>query len=142
RAVRGAGLPRRLRDRADAQWKTAHQDSPDRDGGQLGLPAGRRRPGGRADSEGRVAVCHCEPPTVFCLVWRTAHKPHRCCECTRTIAPGERYAESSGIWDGTPDRFRRCESCERIVEEVCRLLVQWDDCGPCFGELEEFIHYR
>lgn len=49
-----------------------------------------------------------------------ARKEHRCCECADTIAVGTRHYTCSGVWDGTPMRFRICPTCERardIVEE-------------------------
>ena len=42
-----------------------------------------------------------------------ARKPHRCSECRRTIAPGERYQYISGKWGGSLDVFKVCSDCEQ-----------------------------
>lgn len=81
-------------------------------------------------------MCDCDAPSAFVERRPTARKAHRCCECSRTIAPGETYVLSSGVWDGRGASFKRCLSCEAITL-ACRDLDE--DCGPCFGELEEFI---
>lgn len=43
-----------------------------------------------------------------------ARKPHRCCECERTILPGERYQRWTGFWDGSFDTNKSCLPCAEI----------------------------
>ena len=83
----------------------------------------------------------CDHPQAFRETWRTARKPHRCCECRRVMPPGERYQYISGIWDGHPSMFHTCESCARIREwmiEKMRADEIYDPegCGaPMLGDL-------
>jgi hypothetical protein len=55
-------------------------------------------------------------------VERRAAKDHRCDECRRTIAKGERYHYSSGKWEGSITTNRACAHCRaasRWLEVVC-----------------------
>jgi hypothetical protein len=50
---------------------------------------------------------------------RTARKPHRCCECQRTIQPGERYEHAAGKGHG--DRVftaKTCAECSAIRDAL------------------------
>lgn len=58
-----------------------------------------------------------EEPSAFIQHERKARKEHQCCECKKTIEKGETYVVSSGIWDGTPDRFKQCSLCAMIFEQ-------------------------
>lgn len=49
---------------------------------------------------------------------RKAAKEHRCCECRGVIKKGERYHVHSGIWEGRPERFKRCADCESFCCEL------------------------
>lgn len=51
---------------------------------------------------------------------RKARKPHRCCECYRTIQPGERYAHAAGLSSGADRPFtaKTCEECHDIREAL------------------------
>lgn len=53
-----------------------------------------------------------EMPDAYVHVERKAAKPHRCCECHGVIPKGELYHVHSGIWNGTPMRYKRCADCE------------------------------
>jgi len=57
------------------------------------------------------AECQAE---FFREVLRTARKEHRCCECHRTILPGEKYEYVSGMWEGKFDTYKTCIDCLSI----------------------------
>lgn len=53
---------------------------------------------------------HCKASTT---TQRKARKQHKCSECRRTIAPGERYEHTSGIdGEGDPFRHKVCQHCQ------------------------------
>lgn len=52
-----------------------------------------------------------------------ARKPHTCCECRRTIAPGEVYERVVGKWYGTMQVYKTCAECAEIRRELC--LGNW-----------------
>lgn len=77
-------------------------------------------------------MCGCDdPPDVYRETVRRARKPHRCCECSRTIAAGERYQYASGVWDGRGDAFKTCIRCAALR----RAVVEVDEACPVFGDL-------
>lgn len=43
-----------------------------------------------------------------------ARRTHACCECSSPIALGEEHVVESGIWDGSPSRFRTCSTCAAV----------------------------
>lgn len=43
-----------------------------------------------------------------------ARKQHRCCECNRTIQPGEQYHIESGKYDGEIFSYKTCLTCYDI----------------------------
>ena len=54
------------------------------------------------------------------LIWKTgerrAAKPHKCGECYREIAKGERYLYSAGLYDGRWTSNHICAHCEVACE--------------------------
>lgn len=70
-------------------------------------------------------------PAAFKEERRVARKPHRCCECSSIIRKGESYIYSSGIWDGRPDQFKTCETCDHIRDVYQREIGE----SVAFGEL-------
>lgn len=51
-----------------------------------------------------------------------AAKPHKCCECGREIAKGEKYQFASIKFEGRFDCFHTCAHCDAAsqwLEEVC-----------------------
>jgi hypothetical protein len=76
-------------------------------------------------------------PSVSTHATPVARKPHRCCECCRTIEVGERYHRVDGIWEGTADSFATCDRCERTREAV-DVGVAYDERVP-FGRLIEAL---
>lgn len=65
-------------------------------------------------------MCFCDdnPPEVFSAVTRRAAKEHRCYECGKTIAKGDLYRVSSGVWDGGPESFKWCDTCTTIANLI------------------------
>lgn len=74
-----------------------------------------------------MSACYCdyEAPAFVRKTIRAAGKAHRCCECGRTIAVGERHTYAAGKWDGTLDTFRRCAHCEAVWQAL-------DERLPCY----------
>lgn len=78
-------------------------------------------------SDGRVTVIRDE--------WRKARKAHKCNECFRVIAAGERYSFEFFTFDGDCNSHRTCEHC--------MVVRGWltDECGGfLYGGVEEDIH--
>lgn len=48
----------------------------------------------------------------------TARKPHRCCDCNRSIEPGERYRRTKTVGDGGWDAWIVCEQCQACVSDL------------------------
>lgn len=68
-----------------------------------------------------------EPAACFSETDRTERKAHVCCECSRTIEPGETYRHESGVWDGRPASYRTCVDCVSIRNTYT--------CGYIYGML-------
>ena len=52
-----------------------------------------------------------------------ARKAHKCCECGRSIAPGETYERVSGKWGGAIDTYKTCPHCLEVrgmYDDVCK----------------------
>lgn len=65
-------------------------------------------------------MCFCEdnPPKVMHEETRKAARDHVCYECGGTIAKGDLYRITSGIWDGGPASFKWCHDCATIANLV------------------------
>ena len=55
--------------------------------------------------------CDYEPATFYRRTTPRARKPYRCEECSGPIAPGERYENVVGMWEGDFSTFATCERC-------------------------------
>lgn len=51
-------------------------------------------------------------------ILRKARKAHTCGDCKGAIVVGERYTYLSGIWDGTPENYSRCQDCTHLRCEI------------------------
>lgn len=73
-------------------------------------------------------------PADLCgSIIRTARKPHKCCECGKTIQPKEKYEYYSILYDGRWTNYNTCLVCREIGEAFC--------CdGRLFGELWSSFH--
>lgn len=78
----------------------------------------------------------CDARVLFA---RRENAPKRkCCECRCEIRKGEYYFMCSGIWDGEPQTFRRCElcfSCAEIISESEKEAGCGAYSDPPFGEV-------
>lgn len=82
-----------------------------------------------------------EAPSVFTECERKARKQHRCDCCHETIAPGQRYGNTFGVWDGNPETVKRCSRCQAIYEHLVDLSSDPEysialrlDCGRTYQE--------
>lgn len=57
-------------------------------------------------------------PTLYETTTRTARTPKKCCECGKEIAPGDRYVDVRGVWDGEFTVFPTCRRCEFLRHEI------------------------
>jgi hypothetical protein len=72
--------------------------------------------------------CACyydEPAEFYHTSHHTAANRYACCECGRTIAPGERYLKITGKWDGVISAYKRCSHCDAVAEAL-------KSRAPCF----------
>ena len=77
--------------------------------------------------------------------FRIARKPHKCCECHNTIKQGDKYAFTSGVWDGEPASFKTCQNCWEIHAQTSRYVnLTPSECDdyPCFGGLINWFDDR
>ena len=79
-------------------------------------------------------MCHDDiHPEFYNLATPRARKPHRCCECLRTIEIGERYERVSAMYDGRIADIKTCGNCADLwasIDIECR----------AHGELREAIY--
>jgi hypothetical protein len=81
--------------------------------------------------------CDYEAPEFYARHERTARKEHRCCECGKTITPGDAYTVAAGKWEGYFDTFKTCERCSGLQDAM-------RDMGYCMqhgGLAEDYSHY-
>ena len=57
------------------------------------------------------------------VTMRRARKQHACCECRRTILPGEMYQHVAGKWGGSLNTYDTCAECAEIRGALC--LGSW-----------------
>lgn len=57
--------------------------------------------------------------------WQTARKPHRCGECGRDIAKGERYHSGGGLMEGSWCTFKTCEHCRAAADWLVTVCGGW-----------------
>ena len=55
-------------------------------------------------------------------LWREkrimARKPHRCCECPRVIAAGDRCETAAMLYEGRWERLYRCLDCAAFAQAI------------------------
>lgn len=73
-------------------------------------------------------------PDIYTETHPTAAKPHRCCECYRTIPKGEKYQRVKGLWDGEWATYCTCEKCEQQRDDYRSEVGE----SPSFGDLQEW----
>lgn len=82
--------------------------------------------------------CDLESPTAYREIVRKARKPHTCGDCKGQILPGERYTYLSGIWDGEPSSYHRCQDCTHLRCEIVK-ETDADNCMALNG-LVSWLH--
>lgn len=79
-------------------------------------------------------------PECYGEITRKARKEHKCCECGRGIAPGEKYTLRSGKWDGEWQEFKSCNDCESVSKAFfprgCVLGELWFELKECFSNVD------
>lgn len=63
-----------------------------------------------------------EPCDVWAETPRVARKPWRCSECGRAIAPGTRYVESRGLYEGCWSTTRTHGPCLALVRYIAHTV--------------------
>ena len=59
-------------------------------------------------------------PEFFNETRPKARAAHRCCECWRTIKPGDSYVRAVGKWDGYFDTFKISTRCDRLRNKILK----------------------
>lgn len=83
-------------------------------------------------------ACYCdyEPLTILSERRPEARRAHKCCDCGRPIAAGERYESVTGVGDGGLVTYKTCGRCVSVREWVAAHI-------PCFcwayGNLSEDV---
>lgn len=64
--------------------------------------------------------CYCdyEPAQFYRAETRRARTAHKCTECKRLIAPGERYEKVFGKWEYVVEFINTCQRCLALREYV------------------------
>ena len=65
---------------------------------------------------------------------KRARKPHKCCECQRTIPTGAPYRYESVLYDGRWSRYHTCRLCASVRDDRF-------SCGWHWGGLWEELRY-
>ncbi len=66
-----------------------------------------------------------------------ARKPHVCCECLKTISPGEEYEYAAGKFDGDMVAYHLCEECADLSASYGALGFCWESGELWFSHCEE-----
>ena len=75
-------------------------------------------------------------PTFYREQYYTAKKPHKCSECRKSIAVGEKYRYIAGKWDKLLI-FKQCLSCAALMEAITFLSP---DTGLCYSGLMQELY--
>jgi hypothetical protein len=78
----------------------------------------------------------CERPSVSSEEFPKARKKHKCCECHREIAIGEKYQLVKGCWDGEWSKYKTCLPCYELRNKINSDMRGLDD-PLCFEGLQE-----
>jgi hypothetical protein len=89
--------------------------------------------------------CDYDPPSMIRESEPVARKDHRCTECGRRIAAGERYSYTWGIWDGMADTFKTCPRCLALRDYVkahvpCLCWAYGSVTDDCIEAAQEYAH--
>jgi len=82
----------------------------------------------------------CELPRVYNEQTRQARKQHFCCECNKTIMPGEKYVYITGVWNNEWATYKTCLRCDHIKTlALKRYPPDFEEEGPGFELLYDWI---
>ena len=86
-------------------------------------------------------------PDLHRELWPKARKRHKCCECRKTIQPGEKYQLIEGLWDGDCwDRFKTCAECAEMRDNAWRHVSEAVPFGglirACAEDVEGVLNVR
>lgn len=65
------------------------------------------------------SIDHDNPASVVFDSYPVARRPHRCCECGKTIHRGEQYERTKGCWDGSWSTYKTCIGCANLRDDLC-----------------------
>lgn len=68
-----------------------------------------------------------------------AKAPHKCAECRRVIAPGERYCRVAGTTDGGIWSVVLCLRCDMLNDAAWEFARGGDSEGPPFGDIVPWL---
>jgi hypothetical protein len=71
------------------------------------------------------AVDDCEPWDVYNDSHPVARTQHQCCECYRTVQPGEKYWLIKGLADHRWATYKLCRHCESLGNFMMVLCDGW-----------------
>lgn len=78
------------------------------------------------DSDGVCIVLHADT--------RRARKPHKCYECGRDIAAGEKYLNEATLYEGSKETIKTCLHCKVVRDWL------FNECGGwLYGGVKEDI---
>ena len=65
---------------------------------------------------------------------RKSRKEHKCFGCGSVIHKSDEYLYTSGVWEGEPNSFKHCKSCEKILCDFRRIDSNLsEDEGPALN---------
>lgn len=77
-----------------------------------------------------------EPSYLEYEIWRTARKEHKCCECYKTIKPGDTYQNFTMLSSMGWESHKTCEPCADLRDSLMQVSC------PYFGGLKDtYIEY-
>lgn len=76
-----------------------------------------------------------DPPDMFQVETRTAHKQHVCYECGDQINAGDKYTVTSGKWSQEFARYKECGRCTQLALFAKDLTGE----NPPIGDLHETL---
>jgi hypothetical protein len=72
-----------------------------------------------ADADACICIPQDYDPADVChrVDVKAARKPHKCCECRRTIPKGAPYCRETVLFEGEWSRYATCQLCLAIRED-------------------------
>lgn len=88
-----------------------------------------------------MGACSCDEAERFDILSQKtvrARKQHRCCECHRTIEPGEHYENIRGVCCGEMVIMKTCPFCVRVRDDLVSMhyCVVYEGLWELVGQIE------